>query len=119
MVPDYASVKDIEEIRKDFMKMNRHSTIPEVSTFTENVVMRTGSKDTPRNVKSADEFTISELMASAGDAAAKKRMDNRRSPQRRIPEIRTSGEFRFLKLQCAYVIQVASPPPPPPRLASF
>ena len=98
MVPDYASVKDIEEIRKDFMKMNRHSTIPEVSTFTENVVMRTGNKDTPRNVKSADEFTISELMANAGDAATKKRMDNRRSPQRRIPEIRANGEFRCLKL---------------------
>ena len=48
-VPDYASVKDVEEVRR---KANRHSTIPEITgNYTENVVMRAAIKDTPRSAK--------------------------------------------------------------------
>ena len=51
-MPDYASVKDIEDVRK---KANRHSTIPEItSSYTENVVMRVTNKDTPRIARSAE-----------------------------------------------------------------
>lgn len=60
--------------------------------------MRPGTKDVPRNVKSADDMTMSQLIGSAADAATKKRQDSRRSPQRSVPSKIANGKMILANL---------------------